>query len=286
MQRTTRLDLLKPSILAALLAKPHRVVTLKDLRELRWGVAPLVSEPDFITFLLEEGILQQTVLESPKYPGFIRYTLPKASRFEVALSLRRGSYLSHGSAMFLHGLTDQVPQRIYVNREQSPKVVSEGEITQDGVKKAFARHPREANYALAGPGYEVVLLSGKHTGRLGVVSLPGPDGESLETTKLERTLIDITVRPVYAGGVTRVLEAYRGARGRLSHTTLLQTLKTLEYRYPYHQAIGFYMERAGYDERLLERVAQLAMNLDFYLAHGRERAAYSKRWRLFFPETL
>ena len=46
------------------------------------------------------------------------------TNYELALSLRPDSYLSHGSAAFLHGLTDQEPEFIYVNKEQSPKIIA------------------------------------------------------------------------------------------------------------------------------------------------------------------
>lgn len=60
-------------------------------------------------------------------------------------------------------------------------------------------------------------------------------------TKLERTLIDIAVRPNYAGGVHHVLEAYAAAKSRVSVNVLLATLQKMEYVYPYHQVIGFYI---------------------------------------------
>ena len=129
-----------------------------------------------------------------------------------------------------------------------------------------------------------MLLSGKSTGNLEVGTLKGIRGEPLAATKLERTLIDITVRPNYAGGIYQVLEAYRAAKDRVSIGVLLATLKKLNYIYPYHQAIGLYMERAGYNEEALARVEDLGAELDFYLAHESSNRAYSKRWHLFHPD--
>lgn len=281
-----RLEAERERLLIALAAAGHRSLRLEEIRQVRREVVPTLGEGIVLEYLLEEGILQQVDLESTRYPSFRRYILQGATAFEVALSLRGGSYLSHASAVFLHGLTEQLPLRIYVNREQSPKPEPEGGLTQAALTRAFSRPGRETTYVLSGPGYEVLLLSGKSTANLEVGTLKGIQGEALTVTKLERTLIDITVRPTYAGGVYQVLEAYRAARDRVSVEVLLATLKKLNYLYPYHQAIGFYMERAGYSEQDLRRVEDLGAELDFYLAHALSNRAYSKRWRLHHPEML
>ena len=281
-----RLEAAREQLVAALQSIGRRSLRLEEVRQVRREVVPTLGEGAVLEYLLDEGILQVVDLESPRYPGFRRYLLQGATAFEVALSLRGGSYLSHASAVFLHGLTEQLPLRIYVNREQTAKPEPEGKLTQEALTRAFSRPGRETNYILSGPGYEVVLLSGKSTGNLEVGTLQGVQGELLAVTKLERTLIDITVRPTYAGGVFQVLEAYRAAKDRVSIGVLLATLKKLNYLYPYHQAIGFYMERAGYEEPALRRVEELGAELDFYLAHGLANRAYSKRWRLHHPEML
>ena len=69
-----------------------------------------------------------------------------------------------------------------------------------------------------------------------------PDYGPLRFTNLERTLIDAAVRPVYAGGVFEVRKAYQLAKEKVSVNRLAALLQKLNYIYPYHQAIGFYLE--------------------------------------------
>jgi predicted transcriptional regulator of viral defense system len=106
----------------------------------------------------------------------------------------------------------------------------------------------------------------------------------VDVTRLERTLIDIAVRPDYAGGIYQVREAYRAARDRVSINTLIATLRKLDYVYPYHQAIGFYMARTGYDVSRTNRLLKLGMSVDFYLTYGIKDREYDAKWRLFFPK--
>ncbi len=69
------------------------------------------------------------------------------------------------------------------------------------------------------------MLNGMHTGNLGVIKMSGPDGEKLKITDVERTLIDITVRPEYAGGIHEVLKAYRLAKDKVSVNKLVAILE-------------------------------------------------------------
>jgi hypothetical protein len=141
-------------------------------------------------------------------------------------------------------------------------------------------------FAFTYDGVTIVQLSGKHTDNLEVQNLGIAAGVTVPVTSIERTLIDITVRPTYAGGVHQVLDAYRRANGKISILKLISTLKTLDYVYPYHQAIGFYLDRSGYPQKLFSGLKNLGIDLDFYLAHNMEDKVYDSDWHLYYPKGM
>jgi hypothetical protein len=269
----------------------RRVYRVRDLEQAlaqnrdHWQLAQRTRIEDFIEFLLRNTKLQAIHLKSNSYPEIVRYAWGEVSPYQMALSRRDGAYLSHATAMSVHELTHQRERTIYVNAEQSPKPQA-GSLTQDGIDRAFAREQRYSNLIYQYKNWTLVFLEGKNTARLGVLSRRGPSGELLEVTGLERTLIDIVVRPSYAGGTSQVLAAYKVAKTKLSVDLLLKTLKKLDYLYPYHQAIGFYMSRAGYPAAHYEKLRKLSVQFDFYLAHNMAATAYDPYWRLYYPKEL
>lgn len=269
----------------------HRIYRASVLEQVltenrdRWQLAQRTRIEDFIGFLLRNTKLQAIHLKSNSYPEIVRYAWGEVSPYQVALSRKDGAYLSHATAMYLHKLTHQHDRTIYVNVEQSPKPQS-GSLTQDGIDRAFAREQRQSSLIYQHKNWTFVFLEGKNTARFGVVGLRGPSGEILEVTGLERTLIDIVVRPSCAGGINNILAAYKAAKTKLSVDLLLKTLKKLDYLYPYHQAIGFYMSSAGYAATHYSKLRTLSVKFDFYLAHNMADTAYDPSWRLYYPKEL
>lgn len=285
----TRIQIAKPDIVKYLSSLPTKVLRFSDLARILaeqrsgWRLTQTFTTRHFIDFLLEKTDLQKVTLKSD-FRNEIRYVWEPATSFQVALSLKTNSYLSHGTAVFLHELTEQLPKTIYVNAEQSEKPPPTDLPTQERIDRAFRTKQRSSKLVYHYENNRIVLVSGKHTNRLEVGIINGPAGEPLDAAKLERTLIDIAVRPAYAGGVQQVLEAFKSAKSRMSVNVLVATLKRLAYAYPYHQVIGFYMDRAGYEQERLGPLLKMHKQWDFYLTYGMTSKQYDAKWRLFYPE--
>lgn len=237
---------------------------------------------DLQTELQRHGIIENTILRSDGYRDVKRVAVRslKPSPYDFALSIRRGAYLSHASAVHLLGLTEQQPRTIYVNKEQSEKPRPAGALSQPAIDRAFSRPQRRSKYVFRIGETQIVLLSGKATNSAGVVVDPSTGHP---TTNLERTLIDITVRPRYAGGVFQVMTAFVASVNEIDFDRLMGLLRTLNYKYPYHQAIGFYLSRTEADPAVLDQIRSLGVDFDFYLDYAMASAQYDKSWRIYYP---
>lgn len=232
--------------------------------------------------LIENKIIEKTTLRSEGYKDVDRITVTELNPtpYHYAISLRKGTYLTHSSALNILGLTQQIPKTIYVNKEQSPKKQSNEPLTQEGIDRAFANQQRKSKYIFKINNYNIILLSGKSTKNAGVEI---DQTLKLNRTCLERTLIDITVRPRYAGNVFSVLEAYINAIKDINYNKLIEYLEILDYKYPYHQSIGFYLEKAGAPQKELKKFADKGINFNFYLDYSMAETKFDESWRVFYP---
>jgi predicted transcriptional regulator of viral defense system len=293
MPKPSRLLLAKSDILSLFSKAPQRVYSRTQLADVlhhnrrSWHLAAHTTAPDFISFLIKHGDLRVRKFRSKAYgQEIIRYSWGEVSPYELALSLKPRAYLCHATAVTLHGLAKPNQKKIFLNTEQSPKPSRPTSLTQNGIGVAFSRKQRQSNLIYAYGGISVTVIAGKNTNGLGVEKISGLASEALATTNLERTLIDIVVRPAYAGGIAQVLKAYRAAKDRVSIDRLLAILEKLNYVYPYHQSIGFLMEKTDYPEKSYAQLRAIGLNHDFYLAHDIQQPEYSKNWRLFYPKGL
>lgn len=288
----SRLKIAKPDIVRHFDDLERRVLKMTDIASILtqqrefWRLAKSTTTNAFITFLLEYTSLSKHYFPLP-HRAETRYVWGNVPLLEIVLTLKEQAYFTHYTAMQVHGLTEQLPKTIYLNHEQ-PSRPQNPSLEQGRISAAFKNHPRVSNNAIEHGDTRICLVNGMNTDQLGVITMDAAYGAdvkaNIRVTNIERTLIDIAVRPIYSGGVFEVQKAYSLAKERVSVNRLAAMLQKLRYVYPYHQAVGFYLERAGIRESALELLQQFPMEFDFFLAHRMGPTDYVKKWRLFIPK--
>lgn len=202
-----------------------------------WRLARHTTTAEFIKYLISSAKLSKIVFPFPRpYKKEMRFAWGDATLYEVMLKLKAGSYFSHYTAMAFHGLTEQLPKTTYLNCEQKSAGPGGGTLTQNGIDLALRREVRVSGNVAETSDFRICIVSGKNTDNYGVIEEQvmgaGKSLGRLRFTTLERTLIDIAVRPVYAGGISEVAKAYQLAQERVSVNVLAATLSKLSYVYP------------------------------------------------------
>ncbi len=107
----------------------------------------------------------------------------------------------------MNDLTEQIPKTIYVTYEQNFKNKIHIELLQKNIDNAFLKPARVSNNIAKFSEYNICLLNGQYTNRLGVINkINDENSEEYNITDIERTLIDITVRPAYSAVYKKSLE--------------------------------------------------------------------------------
>ena len=251
-----------------------------------WNLPRSVGDDVLLQILVQRTNLTELVLRSENYPAIFRYTWGPPQPLSVALSIRPTGYFSHGTAMWIHSIGGTTNE-IFVNREQSHKTSDPKTLSQDAIDLAFRNHQRHSKliYTLE-TSMSITVLSGKNSKQLEVGNAKAPSGEIVKVTSLERTLVDITVRPAYAGGVPQIIEAFRLVRGKVSISRVLDILQKLDYSYPYHQPIGFYLKRSAYPDADLDLARNMGIKVNFYADYAIKDPAYDSEFRTYYPKSL
>lgn len=79
------------------------------------------------------------------------------------------------------------------------------------------------------------------------------------------------------------MEAFKNAITDIDFEKMINYLDIMNYKYPYHQSLGFYLERAGAAASDLELFSSRGINFSFYLDYSMASTGFDESWRIFFP---
>lgn len=270
--------------------KAYTTFDIKNIFSLNrndWKIAGYRTADQFMSFLENKNIIKILKLKHQS-TGSIKKILtePDATTQNIALTIKKDGYLSNYSSMQIHQLTLQIPKSLYIsfnkNLELKDVKKSENEISQENIDIAFSKPQRITSevYRSELDNTRFYFIQKAHKEKnIGIIS-----NDNYSYTDLERTLIDIAVRPVYSGGVFEVLNAFEIAKEKVDVNKLNTYLLELDYKYPYHQVIGFYMTKAGYDYEKVSIFSNYLSKYNFYLTYNMSNKEYDSEWKIYYPK--
>ncbi|MDX1958387.1 MAG: hypothetical protein SFU98_07425 [Leptospiraceae bacterium] len=288
--KTTRFGIAKKDIESFFEGFGTSVFFKKDLGRILeekrgfWRLPQSMSVSTFIRDLEEKSFLKSVTLKFP-HRSYHLYTWKEISLYSLLQNAFPRHHFSHHTAAYFHGLTEQIPKNIYFRTELSRNPENESPENQELIDRVFKGKVRESNTFCLVNEFRIYSLFSKKLDDLGIIEMNLTDGSNIRLTDIERTLIDITVRPIYAGGLHEVLKIYQNSASIVSVNKLIAYLRKMNFTYPYHQSIGFLMQLAGnFSPTKIEQLKEIPMNMNFYLDYAMKEMEYSPEWKLYYPK--
>jgi len=246
-----------------------RIFTLERVREL----APSVG--------LSAGYLRQALHHLARSGWVVRlrkglYSLSSSvpgvsplHEFEVGMALVHPAAISHWSALHHHGLTEQLPRRVFVlttTGTSIPRLV--------GAKRKERRSDK--GYPVGGTIYQFVQVKPE---RFFGIEETWVGETRIKMTDLERTLLDGLMMPRYCGDFAEVLHAFQVRGPQLDLEKIVRY--SLKLDAATGKRLGWILEQQGIDLNRLEPL--LAIHSKGYRIldpAGAHRGPCNRRWMI------
>jgi len=299
MGRRSRFSIAKKDIVSFFDEQTSSIFTKKRLASIFyeqqgfWRLATSMRVTDFIDELIKTKHLKKHLFKFPNR-SIILYTWKEFNFYSLLTNLKPNSYLCFHTALYLHNLTEQIPKQYYISSLRASKIKRDknytlDDIQQEAIDQSFAQKKVGSSRFATFNESRVFLLESHHAESIGIKEIPLENlSNTIKVTDLERTMIDAVVRPFYCGGIYEVLKAFELCADTISINRISSYLKILDFIYPYHQAIGFYLEKTGkYPTSAIEKIhRRFPKKRNMYLAYGHKDLLFSKEWQIYYPKSL
>lgn len=243
-----------------------------------------VSARKIIDKLTEKSFLFKQELRFI-YKPVIRYTIKKdVDPYDIAISSRLNGFFSHYSALTILKIIPENKRNIFINEELKNKTVNKSNLTQNAITTAFSKPVRVTNSIVQYNEYDIYSINSKNTNKIDVKKYQVND-KIYYCSSIERALIESTIRPLYAGGIDTLVQAYMNSKNICDVVKMKYLLEIMNFTYPYTQVIGFLLDYCEYNKKYINLFIE-DQNFDMYMEYNMKNPRYSKKWRLYYPNFL
>ncbi len=202
-------------------------------------------------------------LISSSFPG-----IAPAHEFEIAMFLAQPAVISHWSALSFHGMTEQIPQKVYVTT--SGNISADRRInSQRDHLKGFSRKINNIIY---------IFIKVKQERFFGIKKYWVGE-KKVNITDPERTLIDGLISPKYFGGWAEIYTAFKLYIPKVNLDKIINYALRLDTAVA--KRLGWVLEKNGVDEKRLQGLLSLPIKGYSTLNSGGSRKGpYNKKWMI------
>lgn len=185
--------------------------------------------------------------------------------FEISMALVRPAAISHWSALHYHGLTEQVPRKVFV--------LTTTETSVPRMRRAGCNHPG-GDYSVGDTTYRFIQVRPERFFGTEKVWI----GEArVAITDLERTLLDGLSMPQYCGDFAEALHAFEIGMAQLDIERITEYALRLDAATA--KRLGWVLESKGVDASRIACLTALPIKgyrkLD---SAGPKKGRYNSRW--------
>jgi predicted transcriptional regulator of viral defense system len=217
----------------------------------RWSNLPV--HPSELSALFRQMQTRGEIAPSKDSSHLYEVTVPYANLGliddrEILFELNPFAILSHLTALTIHGLTDDLPKRMFVSIPTKVPDLSLPIGTRADDWREVALPPGRTPDSIL--GRKVVWTRVQPERCFGYIER-APFGYPIRLTSLERTLIDATQTPELSGGVENVLRAWVRARNNIDVVSLLELVEQMNIAV-LRQRVGYILESLQITHAILE----------------------------------
>ena len=211
--------------------------------------------------------------------------------YDIALGIRRNSYITGYKLISLLGWTDYIPKVIHVNWVRGHvKTEKTKDIDNLTVQKIAFKPKQKSRLKLYFNDYEIIVLSGQLFPRVYNHHFMSTDiiPELPAYTRIfvpERLIIEALINYHYFGGSVTVWRVGIDQIKKLNMKKMKKIFEEMRLIYPYANAIGYWFERAGISKKELNFWRnRVNKKVQFHLFMGdQERRIWNEEWHLYVP---
>lgn len=248
-----------------------------------------------INYIFEKNILSEVNFEiNKKTISLLTNSKTLITDDHIIYYLLSDLLLSHQTSAYFNNLTDDLGNTFFVNKfsKENPINCFNNKIKkldQKSINKSFEKPMRKSsliyNLSINGNDNKIFFLNSrpntkKYSNKIQKYNY------NLFINSIEKTLLDITVRPSYLKDWKELIKIYRNSINKININKFIEVFKEANYIYPYHQSIGFLLESTGHSLDTYEYFYSLPKKNDFFIFYNSDlsKMDYNKKWKIYHPK--